>query len=410
MPENSGALRPLDITIPAILGVYTTQSLVGGFTFIGLPSVLRDQGVSLELIGFVSLLMVPWALKFLWSPIVERWRQPAGRQRRTRAVIFAGQLVVTATFAAIAFSEPSAFIVLGIAVVAMAFVSASVDIACDGFTIENLPGRKRGLGNIAQVGGGYLGYVLGSGLFLFLVTRSGWTVSMLAMAVLVLVGTLPFLRVGREDKSIADPATPGSRPGIWNALRNPLVRSGVAISILFEIGIRLVMPLTSLYLIDRGAPLEWIGALNGVGGAAAGVIGTFLGGYIVMKWGSRNALKIALALQFVTLVALAVAASFDLGIAVLAVIIIISLGIMALGFVSVYSMTMGLASLQQAGVDFSLFQSVGALTAAILGFSAAQIAHATGYAVCFGLAAAASLVALTTIPLLLKRIDTIEGA
>ena len=391
--------------LTAVLGVYTAQSLVGGFTFVGLPSVLRQQGVSLELIGFVSLLMVPWALKFLWSPAVERWRQPATGRPRTKTVIVTGQAIVVVMFVLVAFADPSALVLLGAGLATMAFVSASVDIACDAYTIENLPDKKRGLGNIAQVGGGYLGFVAGSGLFLFLVSYGNWTVGILAMAALVCLGSFPFVLIGREQKVAFDPSVLSARPSLMMAFKNPLVRTGIIISILFEMGIRLVMPLMSLYLVDRGAPLEWIGTLNGLGGAAAGLLGTLAGGLFVMRIGGKAALKMAVALQFLTLAALALAAIFNLDIVIVSGLIVASMVIMALGFVSVYSMTMDLASLKQAGVDFSIFQSVGALTAAVLGFSAAQIAHVAGYAVCFALAACFSLVALTVIPLLLKHIE-----
>ncbi|ALV30612.1 hypothetical protein APZ00_25750 (plasmid) [Pannonibacter phragmitetus] len=44
----------------------------------------------------------------------------------------------------------------------MAFASATIDTACDGFLIERVPEGRRGLGNMVQVGGGYLGMVLGA--------------------------------------------------------------------------------------------------------------------------------------------------------------------------------------------------------------------------------------------------------
>lgn len=54
--------------IGAIGGVYVAQSVIGGVTWTGLPGVLRAQELPLDQIGLVSLLVLPWALKFLWAP------------------------------------------------------------------------------------------------------------------------------------------------------------------------------------------------------------------------------------------------------------------------------------------------------------------------------------------------------
>lgn len=408
MSQLTQPAAPLARTFPAIAGIYTVQSLIGGFTFVGLPSVLRTEGVSLGLIGLVSLLMLPWGLKFLWAPVVERIRQPSQRARRTRVVILWCQAAAIAAMAVAALSELNAVFVLAAALTVMALASTCTDIACDAYTIENFPGRLRALGNIAQVGGGYTGFVLGSGLFLVLVAQTGWTVATLALCLVVTLGTLLFLLTPPERAAAPSKETPSERPSLRTALRNSKVRLGLLISILFELGIRLVMPLMSLYLVDKGAPLAWIGVLNGAGGAAAGLFGTLLGGITVARFGAPAAVKTAVTLQTATLLVLAAAAFGDAPLLLVAGLMLLSMVISAFGFVSVYSVTMDLASLKQAGVDFSLFQSAGALTAAVLGVTAAQIAQAAGYPASFALAAAASLLALVTLPLLLNRIRSDE--
>lgn len=79
-------LHPTSLSPPRVLtvvaGIYITQSAIGGLTFQGIPAVLRAEGAGLDVIGLVSLLMLPWALKFLWAPALERLRLPLGRHRR----------------------------------------------------------------------------------------------------------------------------------------------------------------------------------------------------------------------------------------------------------------------------------------------------------------------------------------
>ena len=65
---EADSFLPLPRILVAIIGIYLVQSLIGGFTFQGIPAALRASGASLEVVGMFSLIMVPWALKFLWAP------------------------------------------------------------------------------------------------------------------------------------------------------------------------------------------------------------------------------------------------------------------------------------------------------------------------------------------------------
>ena len=84
---------PLAIVF-SIGGLYIGQSIIGGVTFIALPSVLRDQGIALDLIGLTYLSVLPWALKFLWAPAIERYRLPPTGPARSRQIVLVGGIVV----------------------------------------------------------------------------------------------------------------------------------------------------------------------------------------------------------------------------------------------------------------------------------------------------------------------------
>ena len=65
--------------LPSIWAIYIAQGVLGGLTFVGLPTILRNQHVSLGKIGLLSLVMLIWAIKFLWAQPVERLRIEIGR-------------------------------------------------------------------------------------------------------------------------------------------------------------------------------------------------------------------------------------------------------------------------------------------------------------------------------------------
>ena len=155
--------------VGAIGGVYVAQSVIGGLTWSGLPGVLRQQGLPLDQIGFLSLLVLPWALKFLWAPAVERFRLPARGRHRSAQIVLAGGAVSVIGLCLAGLIGPAPVLPVMAVLLAVAFATATVDISCDGYAVAALRGGQYGWGNAAQVGGAYVGSAIGGGLFLVLV-------------------------------------------------------------------------------------------------------------------------------------------------------------------------------------------------------------------------------------------------
>ncbi|MEW5421454.1 MFS transporter [Amorphus sp. 3PC139-8] len=404
MDMSAAELRvPFARVLAAIGGVYVAQSLVGGLTFQGLPAILRESGAPLDLIGLVSLAMIPWALKFLWAPAVERYRLPSGTRRRSRRIVIGGEAIVAAALLAISFLSPTAYTPLFLVIAVLALASATVDIACDAFAIEQLPPERRGWGGTTQVAGGYFGILFGSGLFVFIVATAGWQAGTIAMASLVALLALPFAVTREPDRSPVQSTT--HRPSLSFAFARKEIRVGIAIVIVFEIGVRLAQAMLGPYLIDLGMGLALLGTLQGVGGVVAGLAGTLLGGIAVRLLGVRAAVVAGAAVQAAALGLIAFAVAADIGsIPVLASLSVLLSLAMAMGFVTLYTLLMNLSSLKQAGVDFTIFQCADAFIAGASGLSAGLIAQHLGYGACFALAVAAAATALAVIPLAYRRL------
>ena len=73
---------PLHLLLPAIAGIYISQTLLTAMTTQALPALLREAGASLQAVGLTALWWLPWGLKFVWAPWVERLRLPPGRRER----------------------------------------------------------------------------------------------------------------------------------------------------------------------------------------------------------------------------------------------------------------------------------------------------------------------------------------
>lgn len=392
---------PLPTLLLAAGGIYAAQGLIGGLTFQGLPTILRANNVGLDVIGLVFLAMLPWAFKFLWAPYVENWRRAAGRNGRTRQLVVSGELSSVLLLTCIAAIGFQTFWPLFLLLMLLALIASTVDIACDGFIIEQLDAPMRGWGNTAQMAGGYSGFILGTGVFLWLGALAGWTVAAATMALCVLLLTVPFMKL-KEPAVYRE--TPDHRPSLRFALVRPEVRLGIVVMILYDLGIRITSGLEGPYLVDTGMSLATIGVVTGFGGMIAGIAGTFVAGAVVRFASAYRAVVIALGLQVVGVGAFFfMSATGKADPVLLTGVVLLKACVMGFGFVAIYSQLMDFSSLRQAGVDFTLFQCVDAAIAAVGGFGAGMVAQRFGYAATFGVAAGLSIFALIVVSALLAR-------
>jgi MFS transporter (putative signal transducer) len=388
-----------------IAGIYTSQSVISSIAFIGFPAVLRASGARLDLVGAVSLLMLPWALKFLWAPTLERLRLPVVGPRRSRWIILLGQAAAMLATAMLAMFLPGEQPVVLFSILAIsAVIAATVDIACDGFAIEQLRSEIRGWGNVMQIGGGYFGMMAGGSLLLFLTDRFSWSIACLALAVLLGLLTLPTLMTPEPTPT---EERHSHRPSLLAAWARPEVRIGLLLIVLYQSGIRLAQGMVTPLMIDRGFDLATIGMLGGILGMSASLVGTLLAGLAIRRYGGTATLKACLWLQGLLLLGFLLFLAFpSLPHEALAALMVTKFAIMAAGFVSLYTAAMGWSSLRQAGVDFTLFQCADAATAGLAGLAGGLLAQHLGYAACFGLAAGLSAVGIVCLPTLLRRMGT----
>ncbi len=159
------------------------------------------------------------------------------------------------------------------------------------------------------------------------------------------------------------------------------------------------MLLVGPFLVDAGLSLTAIGTLNGLGVTALGLAGALGGGWILRRIGAYRVMGWTLGIQMLVMLAFAVVAHLKLDAPVaLMAIYLASAGTLALGFVALYSELMGRASLDQAGVDFTLFQSMDSIVSLVGWRIAGYAGDRLGYAACFAAAAVLALGVSTLIP------------
>ncbi len=364
--------------------LYVSQAVPLGFFTVALPAILRQRGASLENVGLLSALALPWLIKFLWAPFVDRYG--SSRHGHYRSWILPLQSLAVLTVLGIAVLDPSRNMGLLIGAGALfMLLAATQDIATDGLSVRVLSWQERGTGNGIQVGGFYLGQVLGGGVILIVFSRLGWTVAVLAMASFLLLPLIPALRFREPAPDRAE-----ARRLDYRALGRFFTRRGdrgwIPILILFRAAETMAVTMVNPMLVDQGYSLEQIGILLGVAGSLAALSGAWLGGVLIGHVGRKASLVLFGFLQSAALGAFLLPAS---GIGGKPVIFLASMTVAFAGGMAtaaLYTNMMDRCTSRTAATDFSLQQSLAAVgpivAASLSGFTANRLGYGAHFAIC----------------------------
>ncbi|RBP85010.1 MFS transporter [Marinomonas rhizomae] len=390
----------INLSFLAFIGVlYSFQSILGAITFQGMPAVFRQSGIPPIQIGFIYLLMLPWIFKFIWAAPLETWRQKKGR--RTNWLFLVVNSVAIVMLLLLTLTTPDVglyFIFILLAIIAI--LSATVDTALDGFAIKESNALDKNWVNVMQIGGGYLGSIVGGSLFLLLVGRYNWKFAVYAMVVLLL---MMLCYVLFQQQSVKELGQKSAKQSLQKTFASKQVQYGIFIVVIAQLGLRLAQGMTMPFFIDYGITLTQLGVIGSIGGATASLIAVFLTGLWVTKKGPGFVLISLLAVQISMYFAFYYfSEKAELTLLQASFLLLSNSACVAASFVALYNLLMRLTSPEQAGVDFSLLQGVDTAIALIAGVISGALVQYLGYQSYFLLCALASFSALVALPLLNK--------
>ncbi len=384
--------------------LYFAQGLPSGLIAKALPPLLREQGVSLSAIGLTSLLALPWALKFAWAPFIDRY----GSRKRWLLVLNSLTMVLMMLVASRDFVAWVDVLPLLLAVLlCMNLVSATQDIATDGYAVTTLNPEWRGLGNSIQVIGYKLGMVMGSGVLLWLVARQGWQMSYGGLACLMLgvILAVSFMEDSPTPAQQAATHTPwrGWR-GYAGVFSEFVARPGLGWWLLtvamYKFGDSLGSRMTGPLLTDSGYSLAEIGVVTGFAGATAGVLGAFVGGAALLRLRHREALLGFGVLQAVGLAGYLLVVAGVQNLYTLGVIVYFEQFADGLSTVALFTMMMSRCRPHSPGTDYTLQASLQVMATGTAALFGGLFTDHFGYAAVF--TAAASLTLLALLPAMLS--------
>ncbi len=242
-----------------------------------LPVYFRVHDVDLTEIGLASLLGLPWTLKVLWSPLVDR----IGERRDW---ISAALLALALLSAAIPFFPPGQIgLGLWVVLIGMTCASATQDIAIDAYTIGLVADGEEGDANGVRVSAYRVALIFAGGGLLLMQAWLGWSgIYWCAAAV--------FLAMAIGARAIPPLVLPAKEDSSWVvALRGwaarPRVWALFLFILIYKLGDASMAPMVKPFWVDRGLAVEEIGLVSTTFGVVATILGAILGGRLTDRWG-----------------------------------------------------------------------------------------------------------------------------
>jgi len=372
------------LTWVAIL--YFAEGFPFGIVIDTLPVFFRVHGVRLADIGLLSLVGLPWTLKFLWAPAVDLLGQ-----RRTWVV--GCQVFLTLGLLAIVAVDPShVSMILWAVVLGLAFFSATQDIAIDAYTIELLEQSEMGPANGVRVTAYRIALIASGGLFVALAGLIGWRGTFVFAAVLMGSSCLVSLRLPHPRPM--DPAgTPSRSPVVEQVLLMPLRQffehRGFVLVMLFVLTFKLgdmaLGPMVRPFWVDRQFSLVQIGAIPGTLGVLGTILGALLGGGLTARWGTIRALFVLGILQAGSNLVYAAAAALPPSIPLMYTASIVESFCGGLGTAPFLAFLMSICSKAHAATQYALLSALFGLTRVAAGAVSGWAAEGMGYAAYFTL-------------------------
>lgn len=269
------------------------------------PAWLATEGLSLKLIGAFALTQFPYAWKFLWAPLLDRYALRVLGRRRGWMLLT--QLLLVGAIAALGQLSPAQQVDGVMLLTALvAFLSATQDIVLDAFRRELLPEIELGLGNAIHVNAYRVAGLVPGSLALILSDHLPWSSVFLITALFMLPGAAMSLMVSEPRASTTAPRT--LRAAVIEPFQEFFNRHGLHSALLvllfifaYKLGDSLCTALATPFYIDMGFTKSEIGVIAKNAGLWPGVIGGVLGGIWMLRLGINRALWVFGVVQWVTI-------------------------------------------------------------------------------------------------------------
>lgn len=383
-----------------LIALYFAQGLPFGFFTIVVPVMLRQAQQSLTTIGLAGIVLtLPWLLKFLWAPFIDR----RGTRRGWLLALQLSGVAVAALISQLDFA--GSYKLLFAAAFVFNLIAATQDIATDGLAVRMLDARELGIANGIQVGAYRVGMMFGGGLLVTLLTETSWSLAFAGMAGLLAATMIPVFLMREPQQDAREIRQSVARLSLdWlRRFLTPGILLLAGLIFCYRFGDQMLTSLLNPFLTDQGLDLSKISMLKGNVGNAMSIVGAFAGGWLTFSTSRRTSLLVSGIGQVASFMIYVVAALGIGGVAVLWVATIAEAVLGTMATVALFALMMDASDPEHAGTDYTLLACVVIVVGMIANLCGARIADVFGYPAAFTTGAVLALTGCLTLVRVLDR-------
>jgi PAT family beta-lactamase induction signal transducer AmpG len=373
---------------------------------------LTDLGISNTRIGLLMYVALPYLLKPLWAPLLDRYSLPWLGRRRGWILTF--QLLLAASIASLAtFSGEHQLTGIALALLVLVFLSASQDVVIDAYRTDVARPAERGLA-AAATNLGYRALSYGSlSVALIVADHAGWRAAFLTLAGAMALTSLATLWApepddprGRQLPSLADSVLIPLRE-LFGA---PGAIALVLLIICYKIGDAFALKFFTAFMMHTGFTKTEIGLVVKAVLTTGSIIGAMLGGLWMIRLGLRRAMLMFAIVQAVTNLGYLLLASVGKSYAVMVGAVALDALASGMGNIASVALMMALCDRRFSAFQYAVLSMVALLPRYTLGGPAGWLADNGGWSVYYWTSFALALPGIALVLLMRRRIDTLDAS
>jgi PAT family beta-lactamase induction signal transducer AmpG len=258
------------------------------------PAWLRDEGVDLATIGLFAIVTQPYTWKFVWAPLLDRYRLPFLGRRRGWALL--SQVLLFASIVQFGATDPAGNLTAVVWLVfATSLFGATQDIVLDAYRRELLADDELGTGNSFFINAYRVSSLVPGSLAFVLADFIPWSAVYGVVGAFMLVGIITTLVVPETSDDRIAPKS--FRAAVVEPFAEFFARGGaksalliLAFMLLYKLGDNMAVALQTPFFIDVGFSLVQIGTVAKFAILGSSMLGAALGGLIMLRLSINRAL------------------------------------------------------------------------------------------------------------------------
>lgn len=382
-----------------LLGLGFSSGLPLALTSSTLQAWMTTEKVDLRIIGIFSLVGLPYTLKVLWAPLMDRFSIPWLGRRRGWIVVT--QIILAAVIAALSFCSPTSMpLFVALLAVAIAFFSASQDIVVDAYRADTLKESELGAGAATTVIGYRMAMLTSGALAMILSDHISWHRVYILMAGFMLFCSLFTLWAPESTEKVLAPRT--LREAIWEPLssyfRRPRAVEMLLFVMVYKLPDALAAAMTTPFLLELGFTRTDVGTVNKAFGLISTILGSLAGGSIIAKIGINRSLWIFAFLQSFSALAFTALAIVGKNFSVMVAAIGIENICSGMGTAAFVAFMMSLCDKRFTATQYALITSLMAVTRVLAGVPTGFMIASMGWALFYAVSVCAALPGILLLP------------